>query len=417
MSALSPGAERLLAALAAERDAVAAEISERIRAEIPEYAGHAEVEDNTSRHLRAFLDWSDGGEPPELAFERDITAVRVRTGFALLPTLGAYRIGEIALWEWLLRAVERPGAGAALDDVREVAARWFAYGELARNVTIESYLAQDRRRTAAEAADRRDLLDDLVHGRVSGVEAETRLRRLGCAVGRRNYVAVVSLPASPLATAHERTQAVAVRLESSLAAAGGGLRPFVALTHSQVTAVAPGDLGGAAVADAVRAAIGADPGGRVRAGVSLPVAHVGDVRTAYRQALAAADMSTPDRPVTALGALSAFDYLLETGAQDVLQLAPPAVLAELARGDAYAHELVETISVYLQSGMRAREAAEHLHIHTNTIYYRLSRIERLFGIDTRDHSQLLDLLIYVRMFRRLGARTRTGPAPDTDEAP
>src|SRR5699024_6399715 len=144
-----------------------------------EYGGVAEVEFNAARHVRTFLRWcfGDGDLEALLSFEQDVTAVRVETGFALLPTLGAYRIGDIELWKWTLEVIGRPNAFATVDDATELLELWSTYGERARNVTVASYLAQEQRRTSAEAADRRDLLDDLIHGRLDGTEITTRLGR------------------------------------------------------------------------------------------------------------------------------------------------------------------------------------------------------------------------------------------------
>jgi DNA-binding PucR family transcriptional regulator len=54
-------------------------------------------------------------------------------------------------------------------------------------------------------------------------------------------------------------------------------------------------------------------------------------------------------------------------------------LGALAERDATAERLRETARVYLECGANAREAAERLNMHKNTVHYRLARIEELLG--------------------------------------
>lgn len=407
MTPLSTGASWLLDACERQLDVLVDTVTRRIHEEIPEYAGLDEVRGNTAQHVRTFLQWARvGGDVDELlTFEADITIGRLQAGFELLPTLAAYRIGEVQLWQWLLATVREPDVPAGLDAVDELSALWFEYHQHARNVTIANYLRADRQRAAVEAADRRDLLADLANGRVSSSEAERRLRRLGCDVGRAYTLVIIDLPSSPLSTAVTRSQQVAVRLQSTLHAATG-LRPFVVATQSQVTALVPWIQSSASIEPSVHQALQSDSETRARVAMSLPVGGLHEVRDAHRQAQAALEMCTVERPFVVMERLSALDFLLQSAAPDVLGLAPASVRRELAHNEAYAAELDDTLSAYLGSGMRARGAAERLHVHTNTVYYRLNRIEQLLGIDAQDYWQLLDLLLYVRVLRRLGVAPR-----------
>jgi DNA-binding PucR family transcriptional regulator len=56
-------------------------------------------------------------------------------------------------------------------------------------------------------------------------------------------------------------------------------------------------------------------------------------------------------------------------------------LGGLAQRDPNVARLRETARVYLACGANAREAAEHLHMHMhkNTVHYRLARAEELRG--------------------------------------
>jgi DNA-binding PucR family transcriptional regulator len=47
--------------------------------------------------------------------------------------------------------------------------------------------------------------------------------------------------------------------------------------------------------------------------------------------------------------------------------------------------------------MNAKTAAERLHLHVNTIYYRLERIAERTGCDLRRLADVMELLIAVRL--------------------
>ena len=56
-----------------------------------------------------------------------------------------------------------------------------------------------------------------------------------------------------------------------------------------------------------------------------------------------------------------------------------AVLGELAGGEEATERLRETARVYLEEGSNAPRAAQRLHLHRNTVLYRVTRAEELLG--------------------------------------
>lgn len=60
-------------------------------------------------------------------------------------------------------------------------------------------------------------------------------------------------------------------------------------------------------------------------------------------------------------------------------------------------ELYETLKSYCKNLFQKNESAEELHIHRNTLNYRLSRVEELFHLDLKDYQTLLHLLISIEM--------------------
>lgn len=63
------------------------------------------------------------------------------------------------------------------------------------------------------------------------------------------------------------------------------------------------------------------------------------------------------------------------------ELVDPLVLHDRERRS----DLVRTLRVYFASGANASEAADRLFLHRNSLLYRLERIQKLTGLDLKDH--------------------------------
>jgi PucR family transcriptional regulator, purine catabolism regulatory protein len=59
--------------------------------------------------------------------------------------------------------------------------------------------------------------------------------------------------------------------------------------------------------------------------------------------------------------------------------------------------LLKTLEVYLQNHGGLRQSARELHIHLNTLHYRLRRISEVTGVDLKDADARLDLLLALRV--------------------
>ena len=69
------------------------------------------------------------------------------------------------------------------------------------------------------------------------------------------------------------------------------------------------------------------------------------------------------------------------------------VADDLAAGGA----LITTLTEYVACDLNAKIAAERLHLHVNTAYYRLERIAERTGCDLRRIADIVELLIAVRL--------------------
>lgn len=77
--------------------------------------------------------------------------------------------------------------------------------------------------------------------------------------------------------------------------------------------------------------------------------------------------------------------------------------------------LLATLTAYLDSGGSTSQASAALHVHPNTLLYRLQRIQQLTGLDLEDGRQRL-LLHFELQARRLWSAFKGTPAPEDETA-
>ncbi|WP_286946031.1 PucR family transcriptional regulator [Acetobacterium sp. UBA5834] len=74
------------------------------------------------------------------------------------------------------------------------------------------------------------------------------------------------------------------------------------------------------------------------------------------------------------------------------------VIAQIEEYDQYHSTfLKQCLEGYLECGRNTQKAAEQLHIHKNTLYYRLKRIEELFSLDLNDENLCFNLQLSLRV--------------------
>ncbi|MDG9723972.1 MULTISPECIES: PucR family transcriptional regulator [unclassified Streptomyces] len=150
------------------------------------------------------------------------------------------------------------------------------------------------------------------------------------------------------------------------------------------TAGASGTAGAAgrrtgAVSGAAAGSIGATAG--VAAGVSAPRTGLAELGAAWQEASAAARAARAESrfgPVAEWTSIGAFRLLTALPARSAHDPAVRALLSPAHR------ELARTAEVYLDRAGQAGRTAAELGIHRQTLYYRLSRVEQLTGLDLDD---------------------------------
>jgi DNA-binding PucR family transcriptional regulator len=76
----------------------------------------------------------------------------------------------------------------------------------------------------------------------------------------------------------------------------------------------------------------------------------------------------------------------------------------LEEEEATGMEYLTTLSVYFNENSSPRRTAQHLHVHPNTVSYRIRRVEEITGLSFDVHRDRLMAEVAVEILTGLGAR-------------
>jgi len=274
-----------------------------------------------------------------------------------------------------------------------------------------------RERAAAEAERRlrADLLDELLAARAGTTDASRLARkaaRLGLRIRGRVW-AVVIAPDDPEGARAVATDPIAQRLSRTLADAIDVPGGQVVARGTTFVLLVPGDADLARVeqiargaADAAQARTG---GYGFSAGIGSGAGGPGELRrlvSEAEQALALVQRGSGRSEVLAYTRLGVDRLLLEISDNKCLGAYVEEWLGDLVshdeRGPAAA-PLIETLEAVVAEGWNLRAAARRLSLHTNTLHYRLGRVQDVSGRDLDDPTTRLALAVAVRGYLLLGA--------------
>lgn len=387
-----------------QTDALARRMLSAFIEQIPLY-GHlpreqleGEILDILRHNLRVFFTFLEHGESPadhDLATIRASAARRAEERIPLEAVLTAYHLGALIGWR-ALREDARPDES---QEVLDIAERVLLYTQAVTSAVAEAYVEERQ----AIYGEERDLRRALAEALLAGTSVKGMADRAGHDPAPAYVVLALDIGTSPDEKDVGVEGAVAARrklrrLESELEERSGGqalpmlspaggivLLPAAVEDHERVLADMP------RMVDALAAAAGAD----VIAGL------------AWREAPNVATGADEAREVVRLaceqgrppGAYTIEDVLLEflltrpSRAAERLE----RVLDPLADGP----ELIATLEGYFGADFDRRRAAGNLHIHPNTLDYRLRRVAELTGLSvgTAKGVQVLGAALTIRRLR------------------
>ena len=140
--------------------------------------------------------------------------------------------------------------------------------------------------------------------------------------------------------------------------------------------------------------------GTLAVGLSMPIHHFSELAIAYEQALFAVNVDGSGGIRRAEDHAMAFLLRLLSENRMSAFLRHP-VIALLKNYDEKNHtDLLLTLETYLNHNCSQNRTAEALHVHLNSLKYRLRRIVDLTGLDLHDSEELLYLQVSFRIGRQ-----------------
>ena len=373
--------------------------------EIPGYASRdhpgfrADVRAHVADHLRAVLAAHSEARTPtraDVALIRDY-AQRRAGRISISEFVHAFEIGQQPLWDWALSFADDEAHRAEMVDLMIRIRQYFT---LATVEAAEVYLESEHARGATGEGIRRDLLHELLAGasptpgprldaaRAAGLDATSR-----CLV-----VSAVLTDPTP-----DYEQALRTGAAELARVPGTALRPLAVVRVDEIVVVmlAPADISKfAAKLDHTQRRL-AGRGIQLAIAASTLYEGIGGVGDAYAEAVRARESILSDGGTIVLPAMTAFDYLTWRTDETARHLIAPDVARFIAQDARDGGTLIETLRAYYGADLNAKVAAERLHLHVNTVYYRLDKIAEEAGCNIRSVSEVVEILIAARLHERV----------------
>jgi hypothetical protein len=401
-----PARARIAATVRDCLPAMVATATEAIWTQVPAYAASTDTQlrADVSKHIEAIFEIFLAGlaedQPPrrgDFALTREQASRRLTQGISLSDFLQAFRIGQLTLWQGVLEAAgdSQEAREAALQLVERI----MVLIELGSTVAGEAYVEAQQHQLAERDRLRRDVIEDLLAYRTTFAGQKRSILR-AAGLGPETRLLVAS--ATPTGDSPENQVLAAAAAVIAGTGRGGGL---AALRQNEIVGVVPLTTAGATpVVSGLQQATAKLAQVRLAVGVSTVHTGLHEIPEAYAEAQVARDALGTAGGVLALPLLSAFDYLVLREAQTAQRLIRPEVRRFVAEDAAAGGALIATLVEYAASDLNAKIAAQRLHLHVNTAYYRLERIAERTGYDLRRLTDVVELLIAVRL---LGAAPAT----------
>ena len=373
-------AHNVLDAMEAEAPAIAARMAEAVLSSVPEHRAvrdprfAAEVLEHSRLHVVAFVAAARSGRVPagaELEFVRERGAQRARELLSLEAVLQSYLLGQRLMWEAVVERASDPEAALELTAVT------YEYASAVNAAVAEGWTAAARELAAQEEQDRRHVLDRLLAGDFG---AARRAASFG-----------VSWPLFVVVAVGARL----AEIVGAIGSAAGSGPPLAVVRHEEVVALLAGEpeqvLGRAA------GVLGRRSGGSsgLLAGISGECSDAAAIPRGYEQARRALRHASDAVPVVRLEDVRLADELASSADAVARVTIPPA-----ARVIASHPDLRATVVAFAEHDLNVARTAASLHVHPNTVQYRLRRIEQITGADTRRFHTMLDIVLGLAVLSR-----------------
>jgi sugar diacid utilization regulator len=387
-------------ALQARKSEVGSAMAKRIIEEIPSYRkGSPEL----LRDVRAGATatgallahaFAQGAElrREDVEVVRDVARQRVGQGVSLEMFQHAYRAALFAYWD----ACAREAVRLKISRDASLALARFALQamDLVATQAAEAYVREEERLRTQSGRAARDLLEHLIAGHLP--KSGTREAAAPGLDPTGQLIVIVARVEETALPAPDALQLTRETLEEAMSL--GRARPLVAIRQSEVVLVAAA-AASARREIAVRAARQRaldDHRTDVRYGVSGPAAGFPGIANAYREASLSLSHASAATPVVSLNDLPALECALigaDSRVKDMI-VAKAGALTSMAPDDL--SMTAATVRAFADADLNVARAAAGLHVHPNTLRYRLARIAELTAHDPRTFAGILELVCALR---------------------
>ncbi|MER5409105.1 helix-turn-helix domain-containing protein [Streptomyces sp. NPDC002769] len=354
-------------------------VVERIRQEVPGYdvIDRDDHERGVIEGYRGLLAGLIARQPPSQTESEHAYVLgrrRAAQGLPLGSLIGAYHVGHREMWNILLMRVGAQDHEMRSQLVGLVATVW-NWVEQATRAAADAYSESIRAEVAMQLGLTHQLLDMLASGSPVAMEGAHVARALGFDPGG----AFQALCSSGEAVSDEDTAALRDRFRRRRGTMQCAVRGTVVIALVQDM---PVDVLVAAMHEL-------DP--RVSVGVGLARSGLDGAAASIRDAQDVLPSGTDGR----VGRFER-DWLLAVTHPQAARL---AALLEPCRSVAASHpQLAETVEGFAHHGLSLNAAGQALHVHANTVRYRLDRWQELTGCDARTWAGLSASMVGIALW-------------------
>ncbi|GAA3677979.1 helix-turn-helix domain-containing protein [Nocardioides ginsengisoli] len=365
-------------------------MAERIRDEIPAYAdgelvGFDDVVASCTANVDYILRVLAGDPDASLDSPRATGMARAEQGMPYAAVLAAFRLGGRFIWEVLVARAEPEVRDVLLRAAADV---WAVSDDLAAYVT-ESYRGALADKARRDGQMRSVLVSTLLDGDDNGTSQLWETAGI-LDLGRTGPFVVVS--AECPTPGEEGLPDVERVLRRTNAASAWRL------DHDHQEGVVALRVGFGA--DHLLAVLG--PLARARVGVSTVLPRLEDAQEGRRQARVACASATPgSRDVLRFGE-HPLAVLLASSTDQARMLVDAVLAPVLALPADDRAVMIDTARAWLAAGGSTSAAAQQLHVHRNTVRYRVRRMEEVTGRDLARPVDAAELYVALECARILG---------------
>jgi len=409
-----PLASRVVSGLRGRSGEIWQHTFQLLQEESPEYRNSVDDEftDESRAHcgelLKTIISIPNGrpdkSDSDPFDFVRAHAMWRARRQVPLIASLHAYRLAHRTYSEISQEGLSEHGRPE--DVVRSLtmlSGFWIQLFDHVGAVLAEAHAVEDGLIVAQGTRSYVAVVDDLLRGTLpTDSEAQRLCKLCGIRPGAPLAIAV----ARPYQAENGKVIDLEVTLRSFVRLIEQVLAPstfgrLIDIRDNEVTTIAcsEGDVGQGLAKALHRSGFTkrAGNGHSARVGISLSVKDIALLPQALDEARTALEFTSKGKPIAQFSDIDLSEFLIRRADTAAVRLIPEWAQRFASPDDEQTQELARTIRAFADAGLNVKQTAQKLGVHTNTVYFRLNRIEKLSGLDPRAYSGLTTLMTILRL--------------------